>query len=614
MVPGLDISWRWAGSWPGGVLLVALCLAVYLPGFAALPCVDRDEARFAQASRQMMESGDYVVPRVQGRVRLNKPPLIYWLQITAARAFTGGESWRDAIWMYRTPSLLAAIVAVLATWRMGLSMGRAEGGPGRGAVEGWLAGAILAVCPVMVWEAHQARADMVLVACTALALWMMWEIWSKSESAKEQSGRGTAAADEDPGAAQNYTEAPTWKPRLPVPSWLPVITLWLAMSAGVMTKGPITPMVVGLGAVALSMTTRRWRWIWRLRPALGILLVVAVITPWVWLVVRQVGWQTYVATVKDEVLGRSLEPKEGHGGFPGFHTVLMPLLLFPGSLLVLAGLWSGAKEVWESRRNSVKPGDSARVSRFLVCLLVPSWLVFEAVGTKLPHYTMPLYPLLAIAAARVAAGAMGDGFDALLNKPAVFWGLAGWLIVVPCSVLVAGVLLGAATGGMAEGLLPLGAALFLAAGFCAGAAWAFRRRDLAALMVAGSVAFGVAAGAFTEAISHTDWLWISRGLAEKLETLDPKHERPIATVLWRDQRGMAQGYEEDSLIFLTRGRVERVADDSLDEWRASHPKALLIVPAVEKYANVHYLPLAGVEGFNYSKGRITYLAIVERNR
>src|SRR5262245_34300071 len=124
MVPGLDISWRWAGSWPGGLLLVVLCLAVYLPGFAALSCVDRDEARIAQARRQLAESGDYVVPRVQGRVRLNKPPLIYWLQSTAARALTRGETWRDAIWMYRVPSLLAAIVAALATWRMGLSMGR----------------------------------------------------------------------------------------------------------------------------------------------------------------------------------------------------------------------------------------------------------------------------------------------------------------------------------------------------------------------------------------------------------------------------------------------------------------------------------------------------------
>src|SRR3954469_22250603 len=114
MAPGLDISWRWSGSWMGGGLLVILCFAVYLPGLSAWPCVDRDEARFAQASRQMMESRDFVVPRVQGRVRLNKPPLIYWLQSAVARVLAGDGL--DAIWMYRVPSLLAAIAAVLATW------------------------------------------------------------------------------------------------------------------------------------------------------------------------------------------------------------------------------------------------------------------------------------------------------------------------------------------------------------------------------------------------------------------------------------------------------------------------------------------------------------------
>jgi 4-amino-4-deoxy-L-arabinose transferase-like glycosyltransferase len=593
----------------GGLLLVVLCLAVYLPGFAALPCVDRDEARFAQASRQMAESGDHVVPRVQGRVRLNKPPLIYWLQSTAARALTDGETWRDAIWMYRVPSLLGAIVAVLAAWRMGVSMGRHEGGPGRGAVVGWLAGAILAVCPVMFWEAHQARADMVLVAFTSVALWMMWEVWNKSEGARE---RERERGEDDSGdAGQSYTEAPSWRPRIRVPSWVFVLVFWLAVGAGVMTKGPITPMVAGLGAVGLSVMSRRWRWAWELRPVLGLLLVGVMVTPWVWLVGRQVGWETYTSTVKDEILGRSLEPKEGHGGPPGFHTVLMPLLLFPGSLLVFTGLWTSAKQAWATRR---APGPSGRVSLFLICVLVPSWLVFEIVGTKLPHYTMPLYPLLAIAAARVGAGAMGDGFDALLKKPRVFWGLGVWLVLVPFSVLAAGVALGAGTGGIAEGLSALGAALVVAGLFCTGAVWAFRRRDLAALAAVGLVAFGVAAGAFTAAMARADWLWISRAIAAKLETLDPRHERPIATVLYRDEHGAALGYEEDSLVFLTHGRIERVADSDLDAWRAAHPRALLVVPALEKFGYQSYLPLAGIEGFNYSKGRITDLAIVERRR
>jgi len=79
---------RLARSWKaGGLGLIVLCLLVYIPGLWTIPPVDRDESRFAQASRQMLESGTlegWVVPMVQDRPRLNKPPLIYWLQAGSA--------------------------------------------------------------------------------------------------------------------------------------------------------------------------------------------------------------------------------------------------------------------------------------------------------------------------------------------------------------------------------------------------------------------------------------------------------------------------------------------------------------------------------------------------
>ena len=76
----------WCKSWcGGGVAIIVLCLAVYLPGLWSIPPVDRDESRFAQASRTMLESGDYIVPRIGSTPRLNKPPLIYWLQAASAR-------------------------------------------------------------------------------------------------------------------------------------------------------------------------------------------------------------------------------------------------------------------------------------------------------------------------------------------------------------------------------------------------------------------------------------------------------------------------------------------------------------------------------------------------
>ena len=98
-------------------LLILLCLGFYLPGFFNIPAVDRDEARFAQASRQMLEDHDFVRIRFQDQPRHKKPAGIYWLQ--AAVVCFSGTLDTDAIWPYRIPSLLGAIIAVLLTFFFG---------------------------------------------------------------------------------------------------------------------------------------------------------------------------------------------------------------------------------------------------------------------------------------------------------------------------------------------------------------------------------------------------------------------------------------------------------------------------------------------------------------
>src|SRR5918994_5719599 len=66
-------------------LLVAVALLAFLPGFFQVPPVDRDEARYAQATRQMMETGNYLDIRYQEQVRYLQPAGIYWLQAAAAQ-------------------------------------------------------------------------------------------------------------------------------------------------------------------------------------------------------------------------------------------------------------------------------------------------------------------------------------------------------------------------------------------------------------------------------------------------------------------------------------------------------------------------------------------------
>ena len=149
---------RWARSWWSGVVLFVVCVGMYLPGLFTIPPVDRDESRFAQASRQMVEAaddgrwGELLVPRVQERDRLNKPILIYWLQAVPGWVFdrdaAGADPRTGRIWAYRLVSVLCAALAAVFTWRAGrvLMDPRAA----------WLGGLMLGTCVMVMWDARQA--------------------------------------------------------------------------------------------------------------------------------------------------------------------------------------------------------------------------------------------------------------------------------------------------------------------------------------------------------------------------------------------------------------------------------------------------------------------------
>ncbi len=97
--------------------LILICLAFFVPGLFTLPPVDRDESRFAQATSQMLETGDFIQIRFQNEPRNKKPIGIYWLQ--AASAALCGTAQSRKIWPYRIPSLIGAIFSVLLTFALG---------------------------------------------------------------------------------------------------------------------------------------------------------------------------------------------------------------------------------------------------------------------------------------------------------------------------------------------------------------------------------------------------------------------------------------------------------------------------------------------------------------
>src|SRR3972149_2517124 len=119
-------------------LLVVFALLAFLPGFFQIPPVDRDEARFAQATKQMVERGEYIDIRFQDEVRYKKPVGIYWLQAVAVKAgeALGIPHTRTAIWLYRLPSLAGATAAVVLTYWTALAFVTRRPAPGGGPLMG----------------------------------------------------------------------------------------------------------------------------------------------------------------------------------------------------------------------------------------------------------------------------------------------------------------------------------------------------------------------------------------------------------------------------------------------------------------------------------------------
>ena len=329
-------------------VLVLVSLLAFLPGFFQIPPVDRDEAYFAQATKQMIETSDYVDIRYQDDVRYRKPVGIYWLQaavVKTASALALANA-LTTIWLYRVPSLFGAVGAVLATYWCALAFVSR-----RGAI---LSALMMAASTMLGVEARLAKTDAVLLLTVVVAMSVLARVYLAPRRGEARPGLGL------------------------------LTVFWTALAAGILIKGPLILMVVGLAAAALAVVDRSARWLLALRPLPGIAWLFLLVLPWFIAIYARVGSQFLVASVGEDMLAKVASSQETHGAPPGLYIVLFFATFFPAS--ILAGL--AAPAVWAVRREPA--------ARFLLAWLVPSWIVFELVVTKLPHYVLPLYPAIAI--------------------------------------------------------------------------------------------------------------------------------------------------------------------------------------------------------------------------
>jgi 4-amino-4-deoxy-L-arabinose transferase-like glycosyltransferase len=527
------------------LLLTIVTLLAILPGFFGIPPIDRDEALFAQISKQMVETGDYVDIRFQDQDFYKKPAGINWLQAAVVKSAValGMPSAMNSIWAYRIPSLIGAVAAVLlAYWTALAFVGR------RPAV---LAALMLAVSVMFDLQGRLARTDEVLMAVFLAALGAMARIYLAERRA--------------PGSV---------KGRL-----LPAV-FWTAMAAGVLLKGPFILLFMGLIAAVLVVTDRSIRWLWALRPIPGVVWLVILLLPWVAAIVSRSGMSFFADSIGHDMLGKVAEGQETHGAPPGYYLVLFIVTFFPAA--VLAAL--AAPRVWALRREAWV--------RLLLAWIVPAWIIFELVPTKLPHYVLPLYPAIAI----LIAEAVESG--KLSRNRWLVLGTVGWFLIplILSAVAIAG--LTYLTGDL--GLLAWPFALAaVVLGFLAwrrygseGAETALLRASAASILMGIAVA-GIAFPAMTP-------LFPSVQLARVVETADCSH--PMAASV---------GYDEPSLVFLL-GTETKLTDPfgAVDFLKPGGCRFAFVDSQLEPFftnqaekQGLHLRSGPVIEGINYSKGR-----------
>lgn len=331
------------------VIIGLIAAAAALAGVFTMPPLDRDESRYAQATAQMLETGDLINISFQDEARNKKPAGIYWMQAAVVGALSDSEA--RQIWAYRLPSVLGAILAALACfWGGSRLIGR----------EAAFAGAALfAATALLGIEGGIAKTDAMLAGATTLAM--------------------AALANLRHGDGGRKT----------------VMLFWFAIGLGLLIKGPVTPMVAGLTLVALGIWERRLNWMNPLLFIPGPLLAIAMFVPWFLAIQHATGGDFLRESLGQDMLGKVSEGQERHGGLPGYYIAFIPLLLFPATLFLVPGI----ARIWDTLR--LKVDDHAtEAARFLVAWVVPTWIVFELTSTKLPHYVLPVYPALALIAGR----------------------------------------------------------------------------------------------------------------------------------------------------------------------------------------------------------------------
>ena len=527
--------------------LVTFLLA--LSGRMTLPPLDRDEPRYMEASEQMLTSGNFVDVRFQDKPRYLQPAGIYWLEASSAqvaKAFFGPSVLRKT-WPYRIPSLLAATLIVPLTAWMGTVL--------FGATTGLLAAGMLMVSTLFVAESHMATIDTVLLLDVLCFEAMLLRAFLDRQK------------------------------NIPTPV-LVACGYWLALGVGLMLKGPVV-LIPGFGTpLALWAVERDKTWWARLRPSWGWLLMLAVVVPWCIAIEVVSHGDFFSRAIGRNFLGKVAHGQEAHGLPPGFHLLVFALAFWPGSLFAALAL----PAIWKNRK--------LPQVRFLLSWIIPHWLVFELIATKLPHYVLPTYPAIAILTAASltvwTAPALSRWGKAALAFYGMLWAIIGVAFCFAGTILLYKLehVFSLREGLALCGTLPLmGAAIFLL----------LRQHRQQAAFCAMGAAVIAQAGLFLAVIPNLQTIRLAPRVAALFEEVKPCDKSVLVST----------SYSEPSLVFLAGEQTQLIGPEAAANYLQKNPRcALALVDRKDEKVFQEALGKTGmsvveygrIKGLNYSNG------------
>ena len=536
-----------------------ICLLAIISFFSTiniLPPLDRDEARYIQSTVQMIESGDFFNINFLDNPRLKKPPGIYWLQafssVSVKNLFLLEK---PPLWSFRLPSAIAASLSILLVYLLGnIIFGR---------LQGIIAALLFLSVPIVIIEANIAKTDSVLSCITLAIIYLLAKVIFFKNNEKNLSS-------------------------------LYIYLGWLLLGFSFLIKGPITFIIIFLLVMSFKIIERDFV-LSSIKPIYGLILFTIICAPWFIFIFTGNNADYMIGDIKKDFLEKIYSVQESHGAPPGAYIISLFISAWPLAIFLLPTV------VWSYLNRKEKS------IKFLLCYILPSWIVFELIPTKLLHYLLPLIPgLTLLTAAMIVESIKNNNFLMEFNKRILNIYTFFPIIGIGTIIIVIGYLgIEFGIGFSKEVILII--LIFLLIGIFA--IYNFYYLNYLRAFFIASIGTILAINLFMLFVpNQTQKIWISERIYEEIENKNLNH----SSILF--------GYSEPSLVYRL-GSKTKIAGNIIDviNFIKNHKVDYIIIEnqyldefkILSKENNINFKNISkSISGFNYSKSKNVEIYII----